>query len=775
MKKLLTILFFCLISLNQLTAQELTQIIRGQVLDEASSAPLIGATIAVISTNPLMGAATDVQGNFVIRRVPIGRHTIKISSIGYEDVLLSEVLVNSAKQNVLNIKLRESIKQIAEITITPENEQGKASNELATVSARSLSVEDAKNYAASVNDPSRAALSFAGVTTNDDENNEIIIRGNSPRNILWRVEGIEVSNPNHFAGNNGGGGGISILSVNVLDNSDFFTGAFPAEYGNGTSGVFDLKLRKGNSFEREHAFQVGLLGLDFAVEGPFKKNSGKASYLINYRYSTLGILDGLGLVTDFADVIPNFQDLSFKIHLPTEKAGTFSVWGFGGLSEQKDRDPSFPSTYGSDLGVGGLSHKIFLGENTFLESGLIYSHQQIQDVSQDLEFDESFEGRFTNRTIRAKLQINHKFNAKFSLRGGVIGSYKEFDASEKETFGSETFVTVDEKGDATIWQSYAQGQYRLTENLELNLGVHALYFALNETHSIEPRAGLKWNFRPQSSLSLGYGRHSRVEALNLYFARDLLSEVPEINPNRNLELSKADHFVIGYDQFFAKNWHLRLETYYQRLSDIPIARMGVNEPELLIFSALNLQDGFVNIPLVSEGTGENYGLELTLERFFTDGWYLLTTFSWFDSEYKGADGIQRDTRYNFDFASTFLAGKEFKMGKGKNNSFGLNARVLWNGGPRFLPIDLETSRNAGFTVRDYSRGYALNSPNYFRADFRINYRLNRPKFAAIISLDIQNITGRANVFNYFYSRLTDNIEPSEQLGLVPVLNFRMEF
>ena len=665
-----------------LSAQDLVQTIRGMVVDEASNVPVIGATIVVMDTEPLLGAATDVDGNFTIQNVPVGRHTIKISSVGYEEITLSEILVNSAKQNVLNIKLRESIEQISEIVIKAENERGQPINELATVSARSFTVEDAKNYAASVNDPSRAALSFAGVTTGDDENNEIIIRGNSPRNILWRVEGIEVPNPNHFAGNNGGGGGISILSVNVLDNSDFFTGAFPAEFGNGTSGVFDLKLRKGNSFEREYAVQVGLLGLDFAAEGPFKKNSGKSSYLVNYRYSTLGVLDGLGLVTDFADVIPNFQDLSFKIHMPSEKAGTFSVWGFGGLSEQEDKDPLFPSTYGSDLGVGGLNHTIFLGKNTSLETGIIYSYQKIEDVSQDIPDNEEYRAEFTNQEVRAKFQVNHKFNAKLSLRGGFIGAYKSFDALEREIFREQNFVNVDESGSSSIWQGYLQGQYRITKNLDLNIGAHALYFALNQTNSIEPRAGLKWKITPKSSLSAGYGRHSRVEALSLYFARDLTGVSGEVNPNRNLKLSKADHYVLGYDQSFAKNWHLKLETYYQRLTNVPIAREGVTNPAQLVFSSINLQDSFVNIPLVSEGTGENYGVELTLEKFFTDGWYLLSTLSWFDSEYTARDGIQRDTRFNFDFASTFLAGKEFKLGKSKNNSFGLNIRVLWNGGPK---------------------------------------------------------------------------------------------
>src|SRR5688572_1623639 len=346
-------------------AQNLTQTIRGRILDRESQAPLIGASVALVSTNPVMAVMTDADGYFKLSKVPVGRHTIKINYVGYEEQVVPELLLGSGKELVLSIGLAENLNQMQEVVIKAEAEKGRAQNEMAVLSARTISVEETKRYAASLSDPARAALNYAGVGATEDMSNEIVVRGNSPKGVLWRLEGIEIPNPNHFSEEGASGGPISILSVNMIDNSDFFTGAFPAEYGNALSGIFDMKLRKGNNEKREYAFQAGVLGVDFAAEGPFKKG-GKASYLANYRYSTLAVLNKIGIKLD-GDNTPDFQDFSFKVNVPTQKAGIFSVWGIGGLSNdvsKAETDPDkwtekedhFNDVFRSGMGVTGLSH-----------------------------------------------------------------------------------------------------------------------------------------------------------------------------------------------------------------------------------------------------------------------------------------------------------------------------------------------------------------------------------------------------------------------------------
>jgi len=226
-----------------LVAQTLTQTIRGTINDIDSEVQLYGATVVVLNTGPLIGSSTDFDGNFRLDKVPVGRHDIKISMLGYEEQIIQNVQVGSGKEIVLHIKLRESMLNMKTVEITDQkSNKSEANNELATVSARQFSVEETKRYAGALNDPGRMALSFAGVAAANDMSNEIVIRGNSPRGLLWRMEGIEIPNPNHFSNQGSAGGAISMLSNNMMANSDFFTGAFPADYGNAASGVFDIRL-----------------------------------------------------------------------------------------------------------------------------------------------------------------------------------------------------------------------------------------------------------------------------------------------------------------------------------------------------------------------------------------------------------------------------------------------------------------------------------------------------------------------------------------------------
>ncbi len=238
-------------SLSQ--AQTLTQTLKGKITDNETGQAIVGAMILVGNSSTL----SDEKGYFRIQNIAIGRYSVKVSCIGHENITINEMLVNSGKEIELNLKLVEEIRQLGEVKITAQKEYGAAINDMASISVRSFSVEQTKRYAASWSDPARMALSFAGTSNVNDQSNEIVIRGNSPKGLLWRIDGVEIPNPNHFSNEGASGGGISALSANVLSNSDFYTGAFPAEYGNASSGVFDLKMRNGNGDKREHTIQLG--------------------------------------------------------------------------------------------------------------------------------------------------------------------------------------------------------------------------------------------------------------------------------------------------------------------------------------------------------------------------------------------------------------------------------------------------------------------------------------------------------------------------------------
>ncbi|MCU0352904.1 MAG: carboxypeptidase-like regulatory domain-containing protein [Cytophagales bacterium] len=787
MKTIALCLTLFLVSMQLVVGQSPTQTVRGTVKDNAAQTAIPGATVVIVGTNPIRGTSTDAEGNFRLENVPVGRHTLKITSVGYEDQMVSELLVGSGKEVVITVGLTESLVQMQEIVISAaEQEKGTPRNEMTMLSARSISVDETKRYAASVNDPARAALSFAGVSTNNDSNNGIVIRGNSPRGLLWRLEGVEVPNPNHFGEEGASSGGISILSVNMLDNSDFLTGAFPAEYGNALSGVFDIKLRRGNNEKREYAAQIGVLGVDFAAEGPFRKN-GKASYLVNYRYSTLGILSELGVDLG-AGAAPDFQDLSFKLHFPTKKAGTFSFWGIGGLSRQlreaakdstqwKDWQSRREDQFVSNMGAVGLTHFYYLTPNSYLESVLSFSGRtsayRRDSLNREIRPVREYNEDFTNTSWRLSTLYNHKFDAHHTLRAGLIVSQLDFDlfAEGFQTTDSVKRFTrfMSNGGGTQTGQAYVQWKYRISERLTLNTGMHALYLALNGSTSWEPRAGLKWQFAPKQSLAVGAGLHSRYEAMSTYFAEQRLPDGRVVSPNKNLNFTKARHAVISYENQLRSDMRLKMEAYYQHLYNVPI------EPGRSTLSALNFQGGFTTDSLVNRGTGRNYGLEITLEKFFTNNYYFLITSSLYNSFYTGSDGVERNTRYNGNFVNNATFGKEFPVGRNKSNIIGVNLRLLWAGGNRYTPVDLEKSRERGEGVDREDQAFAIRASDYFRTDLRVSYRKNRPRASYTLSLDIQNVTNRQNVFGQFYDPSIGNIQTYYQVGLIPILNYRIEF
>ncbi len=657
---------------------------------------------------------------------------------------------------------------------------------MATLSARTISVEETKRYAASVNDPARAAMSYAGVATTDDGGNQIVVRGNSPKGILWRLEGIEVPNPNHFGEEGASGGGINILSVNMLDNSDFFTGAFPAEYGNALSGIFDMKLRQGNNEKREYAFQAGILGVDFAAEGPFKKNY-KGSYLANYRYSTLAILDKIN-VNVAGDAVPEFQDFSFKLHLPTQKAGIFTLWGIGGYSTQvqeaerdasqwKEKSDQFDDVFKSGMGAAGLSHVYFINTISYLETVLSISGNfnrfRYDSVTTDYQTINLYQESFRNYAGRASVLYHRKINNQHTVRLGAIYSDLNFDLfseGRNEDHSNAVERLVDNAGGTGLWQAYGQWKYRITEAVTLNTGLHFMRLGLNQNNSVEPRLGIRWNLSGTQSLGAGFGLHSRNESMAVYFAQQPLGNGLYSQANKNLKLTKARHYVLSYDQMLHQSLRFKIETYYQQLYNLAVGA----DPKSSI-AALNTQNGLLADSLVSTGTGKNYGVELSLEKFFTDNYYFLITSSLYNSKYTAANGVERNTRFNGNYILNILGGKEFKVGKQKTNLIGANLRILWAGGNRYTPVNEAQSQLEGKAIYYENQRFAAQAPDYFRTDLRVSYRKNRPRASYILSLDIQNVTNRLNVYNQYYDEETRSIKISTQTGLIPVLNYRIEF
>ncbi|MFN4146390.1 MAG: TonB-dependent receptor [Runella sp.] len=757
----------------QVWGQTFTQTVKGQVVDAESRQPLVGATVLVMGTVPLLGATTSFDGYFRIPNVPVGRHTLTITMVGYESSSLQELVVGSGKEIELHIKLSEIIHSLQTLTVKANNQQGNALNDMATVSVRGFSVEQLKRFSPAINDPARMAMNFAGVAANNDLNNGLVIRGNSPKGVLWRMEGVEIPNPNHFSEEGATGGGISALSVNMLSTSDFFTGAFPAEYGNATSGVFDLKLRKGNQEKREYSIQLGVMGADIAAEGPFSQK-GKSSYLANYRYSTLAAFKHLG-INIAGTATPEFQDAAFKLYFPIGKQTTLSFWGMGGLSQQirarADRDEAFHS----DRGVMGLNLVHFVSDKSFLDATVSWAASRTTFENSYRQQPRRHKEGYTNTALRVSLQWNYKFNAQHSLRLGSIVSRLGFDLFNQSSDNQRTTTRLNQQGETFLLQGYAQWKYRITPTLTLNSGLHGTTLLLNRRAAIEPRAGLRWAFKPQHSLNAGFGVHSRIEAISTYMAEVRIGDNLTAQVNRNLPLTRSTHVVLGYEFRPKDDWKLQVETYYQRHANVPIGPPNTRNLFLRTESLLNLMNGFITDSLIGEGTGRNYGLDLTIEKSLTEGVYFLATASFYEAKYTPRDGRERNTRFNGNFVSNILLGKEWKVGKQRNHIFSFIGRSVWAGGNRYTPINLAESQRRNTTIRYQERAYEAQFPDYFRVDARMSFTRNRRRVTSTYSLDLQNIFNRLNALNAVYDSSTKNIRFDTQLGRIPVLNWRLEF
>jgi hypothetical protein len=785
MNRLVIPILFILINTG-LYSQDLTQTVRGKVVDSQTEAPLVGAVITIKNSNPLLGARTDIEGNFKIEKVPIGRRTIEASHIGYLPYSRENIFVTSNRETDLIVKLEESVISLNEVLITHKLKKDQSINQNAPVSARTFSIEETERYSGSIGDPARMASNFAGISALADQRNDIVIRGNSPLGLLWRLDGIDIPNPNHFASFGASGGPISILNNNLLTNSDFFTSAFPAEYGNALSGVFDLKMRSGSTQKYEFVTQIGMNGFELGAEGPIIKNN--SSFLINYRYSTLAVVDAMGFKVGI-DAIPFFQDASFKITSGKTKLGNFSLIGIGGYSYVNEfdsrRDTSQLNngkgedfTFGSGMGSVGLIHKLLINNKLNIENIISVSYT-ISHISEDkftvLAPDPSpyYRQKSDEKGIDFSTNLKYKPDPRNIFQSGISFQMLKYQFIDSIKSGSDFLVNLDQKGNYNLLKSYVQWQHKFTDNLIIYSGLHFLVFTFNNKYSLEPRIGLKWSFYSRHSINFGFGLHGQLVPRMFYIVESETTPGALDQLNQKLGFSRSMHSVFGYNYLISENLRLKFETYYQYLYQIPVKS---GDPG---YSMLNFGDSYFDqLPIIdsleNKGTGKNYGMELTLEKFFNKGYYALMTASLYESKYKGYDGSERNTAFNGNFILNALAGKEFMIGK--KNFISLNLKITYAGSLRYVPFEIVQIAPSQFVQDfDWSRAYEERRNDYFRFNGRLGYKLIMKKFSAELAVDLMNMTNHKDIFTEHFNSATGKMEYAYQFSFMPIGFLRFQF
>lgn len=813
------------------TGQVLTQTIRGTILDTESKFPLADAMVICDQSQVF----SDEYGQFSLE-VEIGRKTVAVQLFGYESKT-TVVELNSAKQAVVRIELTESMVKLDEVDVvaTP---RGDVKNEMAVVSARKFSVEETNLYAGSRGEPARMATNFAGVQGSDDTRNDIVVRGNTPAGILYRFEGINIPNPNHFAIPGTGGGPVTILNNKYIQSGDFYTGAWPGEYGNAIAGVFDLEMRDGNNATPfEGSFQFGLLGVELMAEGRLGKEKPNApSYLILGRYSTLGMASQLGISLG-TTAIPNYADGAFRVTFPQKDGSKFSLWGMGGTSNLVidvsgtdgtqltgdfegigivDRDQFFDT----HMGVVGATHNKRLSKNSYLKSGAAVSRSAVHALNNkvfrgvdtlaadDLRWRVDSAPKILNywyyeTKIHGYSHYTKKLDTRQSLKAGINIDYVLVD------YLDSTRIVNGLTGEISDWefpwgtsdggfqsdgyaivQPFISYKNRLTDRLTMTAGLTALYSSINENSlsPIEPRLGFNYDVNKKNKLFTGAGYHSQMQSSYLYYYRGsqatpqaIADGVYGTNYNKGMGLTKSAHLVAGWEHNFDYPVRIKLEAYYQQLWDVPV------ESTPSYFSLVNGGAGFGRLwaePLENTGTGRNFGLEFTAEHYYRNGFYSLFTGSVFDAKYKGsknllaaagsADDMWVNTTFNGRYAFNFIMAKNLKVSK--YGMLNLGTKVSSIGGRWFGDVDDEASTRAAEIVFVNDNTFNGNQYRpYFRLDFKVGYKWNFMKLAHEFALDISNITNNKNILTLTYLPETKEIRENYQLGLFPVFYYKIDF
>jgi hypothetical protein len=757
-----------------LTSQNGTGIIRGKIVDRETKQPLEGVSVQLIENSK--GMYSDASGEFYFEKLSPGRYNLLFSLLGYQQGSIQSIEVSSGKEALIDFQLIESPIQLQEITIQAESDKSRATNELAFVSGRQFSVQESNKYAGGYSDPSRMAMSFAGVTSSgNDDNNEIIIRGNSPKGLLWRLEGIEIPNPNHFGDGQGSTSGIiSMINSSSLANSDFLTGAFPSEFGNALSGVFDLKFKRGNDRKHEFKALIGVVGMEVAAEGPLNKSG--ASYRVNGRYSTLELLFKTGLVKIETDGFePAFRDYNFTFELPTQKTGKFTLWGLGGENFSDSDYETFKDRDENKVTSTGISHQLPIKKIGYIHTVIAFStnsHQYFRENIINGNWVNTYDETHKEQALRYTTFFNHRISSQWKMRTGIIISRLGFELNEDiwNTGQKKIINWINENGHTFSTQGYSQIKYTPNNYLQFSAGIHSLHFNLNKKTTFEPRLGMEIKTGEKSSINAGFGIHSRLEPISLYLYKRQTRTGQFIQPYKDLSPSIARHTVIGFNKRVSNHSRWVLEAYHQKLYQIP-----VDTSKKSFYSILNATSGIPGAILTNQGLGKNIGVEFTVEQFLYKNFYYLFTLSIFQSTYQTLDLKWRNTIFNNTFAGSAVLGKEFPIGKDKKHFLSYNIRYMLRGGNRYIPILLQESIKRKTTVLDNANAYEPRLPTFWRLDYGMAYKINKERTTWTFRIDLQNATLRKNKIRERFDNQKLQIYYNYALPLIPILAFQVDF
>ncbi len=755
------ITFLLLVSLAPLSRSQSLGSIEGVVVDRDTRQPIIGTRVVVMGMQK--GAVTDLDGKFEITGLPPATYQLQLTGIGYQPLVKTDIAVGTAQSAKLRLEMTVNAYEGEEIVVTARTFFNKTED--TKVSSNELSQEEIRRAPGAVEDVSRMIQALPGVTSASDSRNDLIVRGGSPIENFIMIDGIEVPNINHFGTQGSSGGPIGMINVDYIQDVTFSAGGFPVKYGDKLSSTMDIRYREGDKNNLTGKLDLGLAGAGFIVEGPLQK--GKSSYMFSARKSYIDLIAGsAGL-----NAIPNYSNFNVKATYDINTKHKLSFIGLGGIDKIKfdgrdDEDiENFDIIDVSDWqAIGGLSHQWLVGKSTFIQNSLsfnVYSKNTTLDsADQKLEF----ENVSSDQELTFRNDISHRFSPSDLLETGIQFKYLQNDnriflIETEGLYGvTQPEVNIDKVTDAFKFGSYVQYTKSFLNRYSLTTGIRYDYFDyINSPHAFSPRASLGISLSDNFNLNLATGLYQQVPPLIWMVS---------FEKNRDLKYIKTWQNVVGVEFYPSDDIKFTLEMFYKDYSHYAAS---VLNPEVS-YAGISSDYYFAGYePLLSKSNGQSKGVELFLQKKLSYNYYGLLNYSFSETRFKGLDGIDRPSAFDFTHVFTAIFGYKF------TESLELSLKWRYVTGKPYTTVDLDQTKALDQLVLDNTQFNSKRHPAYHRLDIRLDKRFVFDSWNLVTFIDIQNAYNRENVEYLVWNEKKDQVEEVFQWGFLPAGGFKIEF
>jgi hypothetical protein len=735
----------------------------GEVTDEITQAFIPGVNVSIAGT--VFITKTDTLGKFSFNNIPAGTYSVQFTNVAYKTYLEDNVVISPGRMNQLMVGLQN----ISTEEVTVESPRFQKPVDV-TTSFKSLSFEELRRTPGGLEDVGRVIQTLPGTALTNDGRNDIVVRGGSPSENLFVVDGFEVNNINHFGSQGATGGPISLINLDFIDQVDFLTGGFSAKYGDRLSSVVDIKLRQGNTDKFYGKINLSGIGFGGNIEGPlpFDENG---SWLVSARRSYLDIVfnaAGFSFVPEYSDFEGKFHfHIGNKNFINFNSLGALDKVRFNNNTEQNKQDNERILTNNQNSYASGISWKSLLSSRSF--SLVTFSRNFVNYTFS--QRDSNFVNIFDNNSKEGDVQLKAEYflkpsNITFLSFGAGAKTIKlnydikkaadTLDEIDPNTGNRIMVPALSVLQDIRTYKAFAYAEVvnTLFERFKLTIGLRYDYFALiQEKNYFSPRASLSITLDLKTSLNLAYG---------IFYQSPSYVWLVGSPDNTNLTDIRADHYVAGIDYLIDAGTKLTIEFYYKKYKYYPVSTI---RPYVILANngGFDTQNSFGLEPLISSGTGTSNGAEIFLQKTLTNRLYGTIGLSYCDAMYKAFDGIDR--RSDYDNRYVLNIGGGYKIG----STWEVSAKFRLAGGRPYAPINPQDG-----TV-DYTQYNSLTYPVYHRLDMRAEKRWDFKSWSLTTYVDIENVYNRQNVYQYRWDKFTKEIVTDKNLGILPTVGISAEF